>query len=78
MRLAKLREFRETFFTPDSAPCDGTLRKQIDSEQLPGGTRVGRQYFVDLDEYARATNLRAQLIAQQSDLAKHPLLKGLV
>lgn len=78
MRLAKLREFRQSFFTADSAPAESTLRRQIDNDELPGGTRVGHLYYVDLDEYARHTNLRATLIAQQKDLANNPLLRGLV
>jgi hypothetical protein len=76
--LAKLREFRAAFFTADSAPAESTLRRQIDNDQLPGGTRVGHLYYVDLDEYARATNLRANLIAQQRELRNHPLLRDLL
>lgn len=78
MRLAKLREFRGLVFTKASAPAESTLRKQIDAGLIPGGTRHGNLYYVDLDEYSRATNLRANLIAQQSQLASNPLLSGLI
>lgn len=44
MKLAKLSEFRETFFTPSSAPATSTLRRQIERGELLGGTKVGYRY----------------------------------
>lgn len=78
MKLAKLREFRSLNYTEASAPSENTLRRQIERKEIPGGTRRGRTYYVDLDEYDRATNLRRRLAAEQAELAKHPLLAGLV
>lgn len=77
MRLAKLSEFRSLFFTPDSAPADATLRRAIDSGKL-AGLRIGRRYYVDLDEFDRQTGLRAKLNAQMAELKQSPLLKGLI
>jgi hypothetical protein len=75
MRLAKLTEFRRLVYTMDSAPALRTLRARI--HQIPGGTVQCGRYFVDLDEFDRVANLRAQLRDSQSRLAKHPLLEGL-
>jgi hypothetical protein len=78
MRLAKISEFRTLIYSAGSAPAECTLRRQIDRSLIPGGTIQGGHYYVDLDEYARATNLRAALAAQQAALAKNPLLEGLI
>lgn len=78
MRLAKLPEFRQLIFTQASAPAASTLRRQIDQRQIPGGMRQGRTYYVDLDEFDRVTNLRKRLAAEQAELAKNPLLAGLL
>lgn len=78
MKLAKLREFRDLVFTPQSAPAESTLRRQIETGQIPGGQKVGGLYYIDLDEYSRATNLRAHLAAQQAELARNPLLADLL
>lgn len=78
MRLAKLVEFRRLIYTPDSAPAESTLRRRIDRNLIPGGVVREGHYYVDLDEFDRATNLRANLAAQQAELAAHPLLEGLV
>ena len=76
MRLAKLSEFRSLIFTPESAPSAETLRAQIDANKIPGGTVLNGRYFVDLDEFDRATNLRNSLAAQQVERARNPLLKA--
>lgn len=78
MRLAKLSEFRRLVYTPLSAPSDSTMRRRIDKGQVPGGTVQQGHYYVDLDEYDRATKLRARLTAQQAELARNPLLAGLL
>ncbi|HEX5461867.1 MAG TPA: hypothetical protein VFX20_18025 [Steroidobacteraceae bacterium] len=78
MRLAKLSEFRRLIYTPESAPSDSTLRRRIDKGLIPGGTTQQGHYYVDLDDYDRATKLRARLTAQQAELAKNPLLAGLL
>ena len=78
MRLAKLSEFRALIYTPASAPAESTLRRRIERGRIPGGRVEEGHYYVDLDEYNRATNLRANLTAQQAELARHPLLQGLV
>jgi hypothetical protein len=75
MRLGKLTEFRSLVFTPDSAPTLATLRARID--EIPGGTIQLGRYFVDLDEYDRATKLRASIDARQRELAAAPELQGL-
>lgn len=78
MRLAKLSEFRRLVYTPESAPSDSTMRRRIDKGQVPGGIVQQGHYYVDLDEYDRATKLRARLTAQQAELARNPLLAGLL
>lgn len=78
MRLAKLSEFRRLIYAPGSAPKMQTLRRWIDAGKIPGGTiHVGR-YYVDLDEFDRATNLRAGIAARLAELEKDPLLDGLL
>ena len=76
MRLAKLREFRRLVYSPQSAPSLTTLRARI--WEIPGGTIQWGRYYVDLDEYDRATGLRAKLEASQRELAKNSLLEGLL
>ena len=66
MRLAKLSEFRRLVYTPDSAPAESTLRRRIDRGLIPGGTIQEGHYYVDLDEYDRAKNLRASLADRKS------------
>lgn len=78
MRLAKLSEFRRLIYTPASAPSDSTLRRRIDKGQVPGGTIQQGHYYVDLDEYDRATKLRARLTARLTELEHHPLLADLL
>ena len=76
MRLAKLSEFRALVYTPESAPSLNTLRAQI--ETIPGGRRMGRHYYVDLDEFDAQARLRASIVARRAELQRHPLLEGLV
>lgn len=76
MRLASLKEFRSLVYSPDSAPTIDTLRARLD--KIPGGRRDGKRCYVDLDEYDRATNLSAQVMAKRDRLAKNPALKGLL
>jgi hypothetical protein len=76
MRLAKLSKFREMFFAPGSAPSLNTLRKRI--HDIPGGTIFMGQYYIDLDEFDRAHHVRERLRAEQEELEKDPLLKGLI
>ena len=78
MRLAKLTEFRSMVFTPESAPSVRTIRLQIDQGKIPGGMVQGGRYYVDLDAYDVATNLRAGLLARQRELSRDPLLEGLL
>lgn len=76
MKLAKLSEFRQMMYTPKSAPSIKTLRSRIDAGKLPGGLIDSGHYYVDLDEYSRATNLQKNLEARRQDLEKK--LTGLV
>lgn len=76
MRLAKLTEFRRLFYTPDSAPSLTTLRKNID--KIPGGCKMMDRFYVDLDEFDRATNLRQRLEERQAELAASLKLAGLL
>jgi hypothetical protein len=63
-------------YTPESAPSINTLRGRI--RDIPGGTIQWGRYYVDLDEYDRATGARAQIAATQARLAKNSLLEGLI
>ncbi len=78
MRLAKLSEFRGLIYAPGSAPAMRTLRGWIDAGKIPGGTIHAGRYYVDLDEFDRATNLRASVAAKLAELEKDPLLDGLL
>lgn len=78
MRLAKLSEYRRIIYTLESAPTFHTLRSHIDAGKIPGGQVLHGRYFVDMDELDKATNLRANIIAQQKAIASHPLMEGLV
>lgn len=79
MRLCKLKEFRSLVYATGSEPAVGTLRSHIDKRLIPGGQRdgVGR-YYVDLDEYNRATQLHAQLEDKERRLSASPELEGLI
>jgi hypothetical protein len=78
MRLANLTEFRHLIYTPESAPAQATLRRRIDRGLIPGGTVQAGRYYIDLDEFDRATNLRARLATELAELEKDPLLDGLL
>ena len=78
MRLARLSEFRRIHYTPGSAPTPATLRAWIDKGRLPGGVVQNGRYYVDLDEFERATQARRGLADAQAQLEKNPLLEGLV
>ncbi|MGH8269064.1 MAG: hypothetical protein ACRES1_03305 [Steroidobacteraceae bacterium] len=78
MRLAKISEFRRLMYAAGSAPQLATLRARIRQRRIPGGMVQGNQYYVDLDEFDRQTNLRQRVAAEASELARHPVLHGLV
>lgn len=78
MRLAKLSEFRDLVYTAQSAPSVETLRRRVHKGLIPGGRIDHGRYYVDLDEYNRATNLRSRLCSEQAELAQNPFLAGLV
>lgn len=72
MRLMKLSQYRRQFYVPGSMPSLATLRAKID--QIPGGTVMHGHYYVDLDKLEGVTNLRADLLAREQEMAKSPLL----
>jgi hypothetical protein len=76
MRLAKLSEFVTLVYTPASAPSLDRLRARIG--EIPGGTKLGCRYYVDLDEFDRVTGLRRKIDARRAELAADPLLAGLI
>jgi hypothetical protein len=76
VRLMKLSEYRRHFYVPGSEPSLATLRKHI--TEIPGGIIMHGRYFVDLDKLARGTDLRAEALARERELAQDPILKGLV
>lgn len=78
MRLAKLQEFRRTFYSPDSAPALPTLRARIEREEIPGGCRQGGRYYIDLDIFDRETKLALSLRKKREELSKDPTLAGLL
>ena len=78
MRLAKLSKFRDLIYAEGSAPSLNTLRARIVAGQIPGGKVDGGHYYVDLDEFDRATHLRARIAAEQAELARDPELASLL
>jgi hypothetical protein len=76
MRLTTLEKFRQLIYAPDSAPSLRTLRKRI--QQIPGGTVELGRYYVDLDAYDRAKNLRSSVAARVAELERSPLLESLL
>jgi hypothetical protein len=74
VRLATLTEFRRIVFTDDSAPAVATLRANIG--KIPGGTKMGGRYFVDLDRFDAETKLhqgladRRRTLERDEDLAE--------
>lgn len=78
MRLCKLKQFRGLVYAMGSEPTVRTLRAHIDAGKIPGGRREHGLYYVDLDEYDRATRLTANLEEKRNRLAKSPELEGLI
>jgi len=78
MKLTKLSQFMEMVYAEGSAPSRNTLRTQIREAQLPGGVQIGGHYYVDMDEFDRVTGLRDKLAARKAELARSPLLAGLL
>jgi hypothetical protein len=78
MRLANLQEFRRLIYTPDSAPSFDTLRDHIKAGQIPGGMVHCGRYYVDLDEFDRATGLRDKAAQQHAELSRTSELDGLL
>jgi hypothetical protein len=79
MRLCKLKQFRSLVYAFGSEPTVRTLRAHIDAGKIPGGRREhSGLYYVDLDEYDRATRLTANLEEKRQRLAKSPELEGLI
>lgn len=48
MKLATLREYQETHFTPGSQPSMDRLRRLAKAGQIPA-VRQGKRWFVDID-----------------------------
>jgi hypothetical protein len=76
MRLMKLSEYRRRFYVPGSLPSLSTLRNRI--REIPGGTVLHGHYYVDLDKLERMTDLRAEALAREREIAQDPVLAGLV
>lgn len=76
MRLMKLSQYRTLVYAEGSAPSLGTLRARI--EEIPGGTILHGHYYVDMDKLERVTDLRADAVARERQLAQDPLLADLV
>jgi hypothetical protein len=76
MRLTTLKNFRDLVYAPGSAPSMRTLRERI--REIPGGTVELGRYYVDLDAYDRAKNLRANVAARVAELERSPLLESLL
>jgi hypothetical protein len=77
MRLASLQEFRSLIYTPSSAPALNTLRARIKAGRIAGGKIEAGRYYVDLDEYDRANNLRDGVDNKLKRLSANPVLQGL-
>jgi hypothetical protein len=76
MRLMKLSQYRLLVYAPGSAPSLSTLRSRI--QEIPGGTILHGHYYVDMDKLESVADLRADMVAKERELAKDPLLGGLV
>lgn len=72
MRLMKLSQYRSLIYAPGSAPSLGTLRSRI--EEIPGGMILHGHYYVDLDKLERVTDVRADMLARERELAHDPIL----
>jgi len=49
-QLVKLSVFMSTEFAPGHAPTRRTLKKLIETNEIPG-KKIGRDYFVDLQKF---------------------------
>jgi hypothetical protein len=78
MRLSKLKQFRSLVYALGSEPTLRTLRLHIDAGKIPGGLVVHGRYYVDLDEYDRATHFSSQIEERRRRLLSSPELEGLV
>lgn len=76
MRLMKLSKYRLLVYAPGSAPSLGTLRSRI--REIPGGTVLHGHYYVDMDKLERITDLRAEALARERELAEDPILADLM
>lgn len=72
MRLMKLSLYRSAVYAPGSAPSLATLRSRIN--EIPGGTVMHGHYYVDMDRLEGITDLRADALAREREMAKSPLL----
>jgi len=72
MRLMKLSEYRRLVYAKGSAPSLVTLRHRI--HDIPGGTVLHGHYYVDMDKLERVTDLRAEALAREREMAKDPAL----
>lgn len=72
----KLSQYRLLVYADGSAPSLSTLRARI--EDIPGGTILHGHYYIDMDKLERATDLRADAVARERQLAQDPLLADLV
>jgi hypothetical protein len=72
MRLMKLSQYRLLVYAPGSAPSLATLRSRID--EIPGGTILHSHYYVDMDKLERLTDLRAEALAREREMANDPIL----
>lgn len=76
MRLATIQEYRRLYFTPDSAPALSTLRANFD--KIRGARKIGKRYYVDLDEVEADTRMSSNLEDRKEALSHDPDLAGLV
>lgn len=51
MQLVSIQQFREKYFEPASRPSVNTIRKWIDEDEIEGGRRIGKKYYVDCDQW---------------------------
>lgn len=61
-----ITEYRETNFTPKSAPDPRTIKKWIDNQELPGKI-IGGTYFVEVEEAEKikpANHLVSKVLSQ--------------
>ncbi len=55
MMLTTIPVFREKCFDPSVAPpTERTIALMIDRKEIPGGLRMGKKYFIDLDTFRKA------------------------